>query len=408
MLANIGRISHEKPRILTIRNKLTSFINQFYSHFKRTDRLKWCGVYLSGLITEGERKSIEPMANRIRSGNVQALQQFVNQSPWSFESVQEKLREIFLTKLKPNQGILILDDTTLPKKGKNSVGVAPQYCGALGKVANCQSIVSWHFANNNLHLPLIAELYLPQSWIEDKERLLKSGVPARRFHFLKKWQVALSLFDKIKDELPFKAVVCDAGYGEVPEFLAGLDKKGVHYVAQIPERMSFWPEELQVAFPENLPRKVGRPNKHPKSLSPQLKPVQVQKLLPDLIEKHLFTHVKINLKYKKHTDILAVKLRQAITRSWVCLGPSRWLIIEKFHDGYKYYVSNLPDKTSLAEMAKIIHSRWKIEQGYQRLKEELGLDHFEGRSWLGLHHHITLCFMAYYFLISLKETCKKK
>lgn len=118
----------------SIQKKLTSFIDNFYEQFKRSDRLKWCGIYLSGLILEGERKSIEPIANRIKSGNVQSLQQFVNQSPWSFEDVQLNLRKYSQTKLKPKKGVLILDDTTFPKKGKNSVGVSRQYCGALGKV----------------------------------------------------------------------------------------------------------------------------------------------------------------------------------------------------------------------------------------------------------------------------------
>ena len=393
----------------SIQKKLTSFIDNFYPQFKRVDRLKWCGIYISGLITEGERKSIEPMANRIKTGNVQALQQFVNQSPWSCEAVQTNLRKLSQTKLKPKKGVLILDDTSFPKKGKNSVGVSRQYCGALGKVANCQSIVSWHFANEEFHLPLIAELYLPQSWIDNKERLIKNGVPKRRFNFQKKWEIALDLFNEIKDYSQYEAVLCDAGYGEIPEFLNELDKKNIKFVAQIPERMSFWPEELKVELPENISQKrVGRTNKHPKSLTPEIRPIKVKNLISKLLENHPFKKIKITLKYKKSVEIVAVKLRQAITQAWVCPGPERWLIIEKFQDGYKYYVSNLPDNTKLETMGRLIHSRWKIEQGYQRLKEELGLDHFEGRSWNGLHHHITLCFMAYYFLIFMGQVYKKK
>lgn len=392
----------------SIQKKLTSFVENFYPQFKRSDRLKWCGIYLSGLIVEGERKSIEPMAHRIKSGNVQALQQFVNQSPWSFEEVQKNLRELSQTKLKPNKGVLILDDTAFPKKGKSSVGVSHQYCGVLGKVANCQSVVSWHFANSDFHFPLIAELYLPQSWIDDKEKLIKNGVPERRFKFQKKWEIALDLFKQIKDYSQYEAVLCDAGYGEIPEFLNALDRQNVKFIAQIPERMSFWPEELKVELPGNMSKKVGRPYKHPKSLIPGARPAQAKNLVSKLLEKNSFKKIKINLKYKKYVEIFAVKLRQAITQSWICPGPERWLIIEKFQEEYKYYVSNLPDGTTLESMSRLIHSRWKIEQGYQRLKEELGLDHFEGRSWNGLHHHITLCFMAYYFLIFLQKGCKKK
>jgi SRSO17 transposase len=244
------------------------------------------------------------------------------------------------------------------------VGVSRQYFGALGKVANCQSVVSWHFANEKFHLPLIAELYLPQSWIDNKEKLRTNGVPDRRLKFQKKWEIALDLFSQIKDYAEYEAILCDAGYREIPEFLNELDKKNVKFLAQIPERMSFWPEELQVQLPENISKKVGRPNKHPKSLTPDIKPVKAKNLIPNLLKQHSFEKVKIHLKYKKEIEIFAVRLRQSISQSWICPGPERWLIVEKFQDGYKYYISNLPENTSLDKMAKLIHSRWKIEQGY--------------------------------------------
>jgi len=238
------------------------------------ERSHWCSMYLSGLLLDGERKSIEPMAARLPDGNEQAMQQFVNQSPWDPSSVLNRLVEVMADHLRPSPGVLVLDDTSLPKKGMHSVGVARQYCGALGKVANCQSVVSWHFAGEDLHFPLVGELYLPKAWTEDSSRMIKAGVPPERTTFVEKWRLALSLLDRVKGKVPYEAITFDAGYGEI--------------------------------------------------------------------------------------------------------------------------------RVSLA------HRRWTVEQGYQQLKEELGLDHFEGRSWQGLHHHVALCFMAFCFLVLLQGDHQKK
>ena len=184
----------------TIQNRLKNYVESFSSYLGRSERRHWCWMYLCGLLSHGERKSIQPMAERLPGGNEQALQQFVNQSPWAYEPLQLALvdhAQANLTKVNPS--VLVLDDTTLPKKGKKSVGVARQYCGALGKVANCQSIVSWHYAGKQAsHFPLLGELYLPKSWCEDKAKLTEAGVPKRRQDFQKKWQIALDLLERIK------------------------------------------------------------------------------------------------------------------------------------------------------------------------------------------------------------------
>jgi SRSO17 transposase len=181
----------------------------------RSERRYWCKLYLTGLLLDGERKSIEPMAHRVPGGNKQALQQFVNQSPWAHEPGQDKLSQHLVPGSGTGRGVLVLDATTLPKKGDASVGVARQYCGAVGKVTNCQAIVTWHYCGPDLHFPLLGEVYLPQSWTTDPARLERAGIPEDEWAFREKWKLALALLDRVNDDLSYEAIVIDAGYGEL-------------------------------------------------------------------------------------------------------------------------------------------------------------------------------------------------
>jgi SRSO17 transposase len=160
-----------------VEKELGTFVEGFAPKFGRSERRHWCKLYVTGLLLDGERKSIEPLAQRVPGGNEQALQQFVNHSPWAHELVQEKLSRRLVRRSGQGKGVLVLDDTTLPKKGDASVGVARQYCGALGKVTNCQVIVTWHYCGAHRHSPLVGEVYLPQSWIMGPVKLDRVGVP---------------------------------------------------------------------------------------------------------------------------------------------------------------------------------------------------------------------------------------
>jgi SRSO17 transposase len=393
--------------------KLKKFVEEFKGFLGRSERVHWCQLYLSGLLLDGERKSIQPIAERLPGGNEQAMQQFVNQSPWDHEGIQLQLAQylafVFSGKKKKRSGVLVLDDTTLPKKGNHSVGVSRQYCGALGKVANCQSIVTWHYVGRESeHFPIVGELYLPENWTQDKRRLKRCRVPKKRFSFQKKWELANDLLKKIpKESLPYEAIVCDAGYGEIKEFLRVLDEEGQVFLAQVPESHGFWPKD--VALYEKQP-KVGRPRKFPEVRNKALKPLSAKRWRIKLQEEGLrWKTIKLPLASKRRTRAIAIRVKEVITQAYYRPGKEFWLIIENYaEDQYKYYVSNASVKTSLKKMILWAHERYKVEQGYQQLKEELGLDHFEGRSWQGLHHHMTLCFMAYGFLLLLKQQQVKK
>lgn len=387
--------------------QLLEFVAQFAPLLGRSERGHWCGMYVSGLLLDGDRKSIEPMAGRLPGGNEQALQQFVNQSPWEYALVFDKLAEVMLGRLNPGRGVLVLDDTSLPKKGGHSVGVARQYCGALGKVANCQSVVSWHFSCKQAHFPVNAELYLPREWTDDVPRMEKAGVPAGRRQFVEKWRLALMLLDRIKEKIAHEVLVFDAGYGEIRPFLAELDKRKEYFIGQIPESHGFWPSDVQTLETAGT---FGRPRRYPVVANRNTKPLSATRWREFLLQdKRSWETIDLPLKKKKTVHAMAIRVREVTAQAYYRPGPERWLIMEKLSDDHmKYYVSNLPESVSLQQLLNWVHQRWTVEQGYQQLKEELGLDNFEGRSWRGLHHHMVLCFMAYCFLTLVKHKCKKK
>lgn len=258
--------------VLAVRNHLEKFLEPYKELIGRSERMHNGRLYISGLLLDGERKSIQPMAERLPGGNEQNLQQFVNQSPWEHEPVMAKLWEEMSSWDENENGVLVLDDTTFPKKGDDSVGVAPQYCGALGKIANCQCIVSWHYAGEKRHWPVKAELFLPKSW-RGKKRASKAGVPDDRRKIKTKWELALRIFDEVRKGIPHRAVVFDAWYGESKKALEELDGRKELFVGAIPYNHSFWPADVVVTANEN---KTGRPRQYPVVADSQIKPIKAQ------------------------------------------------------------------------------------------------------------------------------------
>jgi SRSO17 transposase len=392
-------------QVAAIRQQLQDFVEEFADELGRSERRQWCGKYLEGLLREGERKSIEPLAARV-GGDHQAMQQFVNQSPWDHRAVLFRLRQLMRPRMKEG-GVLVLDDTSLPKQGAHSVGVARQYCGALGKIANCQSLVTWHWVSPSLHWPLAAELYLPAAWTDEPTRMTQAGVPPEAQHFREKWRIALDLLQEVKPQLPaYQALVFDAGYGVVQPLLAELEKRGEAYLAQVPGNVAAWPAEAVATL---IQPAVGRPRQHAIVRDPLVQPRSMTAWRDHLLaEPKRWTTVRLPRADGASVRAIAVRVHASQRGSrWRQPGVSRWLLIEQLSDDtFKYYLSNLPENTSLAELVRLAHQRWAIEQGYQQLKEELGLDHFEGRTWRGLHHHLTLCFLAFCFLTRLRASKK--
>ena len=216
----------------------------------------------------------------------------------------------------------------------------------------------------------------------------------------------MSFPDQCRTELPYGAIVTDAGYGEIRPFLHALDQRRQLFVAQIPESHCFWPATVAL---EERGKPGGRPRCFPMIADPHAQPLSAKAWRQQAEAGKLrWQRVTLALQRKKTVAVAAVRVRETTTQAWRRPGPERWLLIERHRDGtYTYYLSNAPQQTSVKQLLNWAHQRWKIEQGYQQLKEELGLDHFEGRSWRGLHHHLTLCFLAYGFLQLLRQKKKR-
>jgi len=250
------------PRELkALDQRLKRFLEDLLMPLGRSERRHWARVYIQGLLLDGERKSIEPMASRIPGADVQALRQFVGQSPWAVESVQRELARKVVDLLSEPE-VWILDETSFPKAGEHSVGVARQYCGALGKVANCQVAVTLHWSSAEASCPLGWRLYLPRPWIEDAERTrevkLPEGLPYRS-----QTELALELIDQMLSwEVPRLPVVADSAYGNGFEFREQLRQRELYYVMAVESKTVVWTEDPN-AVPLPPPRKTGRPRRYP-------------------------------------------------------------------------------------------------------------------------------------------------
>src|SRR3954468_17203389 len=237
------------PEVL---DRLGAYADRFRPDFSRARQAVYSGLYLRGLILDGERKSIEPMSRKLSlppglqpvADLDQALQQFIGQSPWDEQAVWKRYRSVMAETFASAKGIFVIDDTSFPKQGKLSVGVQRQYCGAQGKRANCQVAPSVHYVGPKGHYPLAMRLYLPEKWLEDAKRLDKAGVPEEDRRPLTKGQIALELLDQVRAEgLPGRLVVADAGYGVSGPFRDGLASRGLHYIVGVTDEMVVFTEE---------------------------------------------------------------------------------------------------------------------------------------------------------------------
>jgi len=402
-------------KLTKLRKDLASFLDDVVGTLGNERRRRWCETYVRGVLLDGGRKSIEPMAARLRkieSGAEdyeQALQQFINQSPWDEQAVLDGLQRWIGDKF-GTQGYLILDDTGFPKQGKSSVGVARQYTGTLGKVASCQVAVTLQMASPREVVGLDAELYLPQSWAEDPERLAKSGVP-ESVGYQPKWQLALTMLRRAQANGLSGIVLADSLFGTVTEFRRALDAENLSYCVGIDSTLKVIAADADLGpvpkysgrgQPPKLPRKVRRGAKSP----------SVREWAIERVDDFRKVTWREGTKGKMQSRFAAWRVRPAHRLS---AGKEPltacWLLVEWPADAEhpaKYFFSNLPEKTSLKRLVGTAKSRWWIEHSYRELKDELGLDHFEGRSWRGWHHHVVLVLSAYAFLQDVRRRRVKK
>src|SRR5882757_4021523 len=370
------------------------------------DRIGPLRDYCTGLILPGERKSVEPMAAKTAPGRTaaqhQSLLHFIGIATWSDQKVLAKVREMVLPSMERQEPIQawIIDDTGFPKQGKHSVGVQHQYCGQLGKEANCQVAVSLSIANHSASLPVAWRLYLPKEWTKDKARRNKAGVP-RDIGFKTKPEIALEQIRWAYEAgLPGGVALMDAAYGVDSRLRSGMTALGVSYVVGIQPKILVWP-------PGTEPRRRGRPlNNTGRRDEPDLIPAK-------RIARDLPNEAWQTIPWREgsaewlSSRFARVRVRVGHSQLMPELLSQEWLLIEwpaGEAEPTKYWLSTLPADIDFRELVDFAKLRWRIERDYLELKQEVGLGHFEGRGWRGFHHHATMCIAAYGFLVSEKET----
>jgi SRSO17 transposase len=366
--------------------------------------------YCTGLLLPGERKSVEPMAARLAPDNVrrmhQSLHHVVADAPWSDEAVLDRCLDFVLPAMLRQQPVLawVVDDTGFPKKGRESVGVARQYCGQVGKQDNCRVAVSLSVTTEKASMPVAFRLYLPEAWIKDRKRRKKTGIPDS-IQFQTKLEIALEQIRRARERgIPQGVVLADAGYGTDTSFRMALTSMGMAYVMGIQSTVTVWrPGE----GPRPAPARQGSTGRPRKLLQRDAKhqPVSVKELAVSLpAEAWKKVTWRQGARQKFQSRFAALRVRPAHRDYWRAEPhPEEWLLIEwpsEESEPTKYWLSTVPADTALVELVHLAKHRWIIERDYQELKQELGLGHYEGRGWRGFHHHATICIAAYGFLVT--------
>jgi SRSO17 transposase len=397
--------------VAALDRRLDRFLADLTGSLGRRERHRWAKVYLQGLLMDGGRKSIEPLAERIAGADVQSLRQFVGQSPWAVEQIQQRLAEK-VADLMAEPEVWMIDETSFPKAGEASVGVARQYCGALGKVANCQVAVSLHWSTCEASCPLAWRLYLPPSWLETPARRAEGKIPDD-IGYRSKNQLASDLIDQVLSwDVPRLPVVADSAYGNDFDFRAGLRERGLQYAVVVEPSIKVWTTD-----PDLVPLAADKPRGRPREY-PALKDLPEPKTLAE-VAKELPKKAWRTVTWRQGTKG-PMRSRFAQVKVWAAHGwkrqehPQRvmeWLLIEWPEDAAAptdYWLAQLGEQSlGLRRLVKTARARWRVELDYRELKEELGLDHYEGRHWLGWHHHVTLVSMAFAFLRTEQAQAKK-
>ncbi len=367
----------------------------------RSERRVAATRYVEGLLLPGERKSIEPMAARL-GVDAQSLQQFVTDSPWEEQALWRAIRQEVIPHLEPIEA-WVIDETGWVKQGKHSVGVAHQYCGAVGKNANCQVSVELAASNGCVAAPLGGRLYLPKSWTNNPARCAAAGVPSEVV-FETKPELALALIrEALADGVVPAPVLGDSVYGDSSEFRSALRDLGLEFFLQVtPTSHKGWAQEVETV--------LKRRRRYVVATAP---PAQTLEELAQTIPARVWKDCKWTTADGKTRSTrlawmpvyLAHHLRHAHGEL-----EKLWLVIDWPADSdtpYHYYLAHLHRPPNKARCLKLSRSRWHIEQYYQRSKTDLGLDHFEGRSWRGFHHHLVLSAIAYLFILVVYLRHKK-
>ena len=399
----------DKRQIARVRAELDEYVGDVFASLARRDQRDKGGLYLRGLMLDGRRKSMQPMGDRLGI-DYQQLQQFVSSSLWPVEPVRRRLAARAIQVIRPEAWVV--DDTGFVKDGPASPGVARQYSGTLGKIGRVQIRVSVYGAADEASCQMDWRLFLPERWDdacadmgEDVEQAVvrrrKAKIPDDVRHQAK-WEQALEMLDEL-DSWGHRppVVVGDAGYGEIGPFRTGLTEREISYVVQVKATTSVHAIDALFELPDSA-GKTGRPFTKP---SYRTKPVQAKQYAADLSEEAFVEVIwRQGSKAEMTSRFAACRVRPAnrnLPKNDDGTLPACWLLIEwpeNTDEPTDYWLSTLPENTPISELVRLGKIRWRIEHDYRELKHGLGLDHFEGRTWLGWHHHVTLVTAAHLFV----------
>jgi SRSO17 transposase len=388
---------------------LADYVEQFEGDFARKDQMAWAHRYLQGLVSEHPRKSIEPMALAHGFG-VRAMQAFIGESPWSTAPLLVRHEQLVAETLAEDDAVILVDESGMPKQGDHSVAVAPQYCGALGKVANCQVGVYLGYASRHGYTLLTGRLFVPQAWFDDEHAAVRDevGLPAD-LAFQTKPELALTLLQGLSKRKVVRArwLAADALYGDSPAFRDGVAALGLWYFCEVACSTLIWRRHPALLIPPWSGR--GRKPTKQRLKTPTNRPYRIDEVLTR-VPKTAWVRglVKEGAKGPIVCDFAFVRVtecRQGLP------GPRLWLVIRRNladPSEVKFYLCNAPETLDTLELVRLSGMRWPVEMSFAEGKTELGMDQYETRSWLGWHHHMMLVLLAHHFLVWVRVRWRER
>jgi SRSO17 transposase len=382
---------------------LAAFHAQVAPLFGRKEAQRRSEQYVRGLLVQQtDRRNAENVAETIAGATPRALQRLLTEAPWPTEPVIDRLQAYLGARLNTPEGIFVLDESGFPKQGRQSVGVARQYCGALGKVGNCQLGVFLAYVSARGHALVDKRLYLPPPWTDDPARCRAAGVPAEvGYQSTADLGLAMLRQARATGHLHGHWVAGDDAYGKVPTLRDALDAAGWTYVLDVPQTTPVFTEPTEVVVPPWSGR--GRKPTAPR-LAPDAAPPRSVQAVADDVPPPAWHEVTVAEGAQGPRTYQFVAQRVWESRDGLP-GRACWVLLRRNLDGSepRYYLSNAPEDTPLLTLAQVAAARWVIETTFETAKGETGLDEYEGRSWAGWHHHITLALLAGAFLLTMQQ-----
>ena len=403
----------DAEQIGKLKPELAGFLAEFNDCFARCDTRAHFPKYIEGQLSDLPRKSVEPIA--LKAGvSVRTLQEFLSQHCWNNDRMRDRLQQIVVRDHAGEHSIGLIDETSFVKKGEKTPGVQRQHCGAVGKHENCIVTVHLGYARDDFHCLIDADLFLPESWSNDRERCREAGVPDDVV-YRPKSDIALELHARaLNNGVKFEWLTFDEWYGAKPEFLRTLDGRQQLFVGEVHKHFSAWTEPPRTTTRQYRRSGRGRIKQVPRLIAGSPKPQHVEELLRyhPALRDQAWERWRVKDGEKgpmiwdvKHT-LIYVKDERGLSES----KPWHLVVAHNVEhpEEIKYFVSNAPVETSVEVLLLVAFSRWRVERCFEDQKGEIGLDHFEGRKWLGLQRHLALSAVSYLFLARTHQRLRGK